>query len=64
MFMRIGNDTHWFLKHKTGIIVDPTKCQFGRATPDYTKARGRGFLTKEPSKRARAMMRQLVWQNT
>jgi hypothetical protein len=42
-------------------ILDPTVSQFESPVP-YTMARGRGFLTKEPSKRAREMMERLVWQ--
>lgn len=59
--MRVGGDTHWFLKHESGLIVDPTRRQF-RKQPDYTRARGTGFLTKRPSKRARAMLDAMVWQ--
>jgi hypothetical protein len=43
-------------------VVDPTASQF-KTTPDYSRGRGRGFLTKRPSKRARALMRRLVWQD-
>ncbi len=61
MSMRHEGDTHWFLKHETGLILDPTVSQF-KTKPDYTKAVGRGFLTKEPSARARKLMAQLVYQ--
>lgn len=44
------------------LIIDPTASQF-KTTPDYSKGRGRGFLTKDPSKRARAMMESMVWQS-
>ena len=61
-----GPVNHWFLKHESGIIVDPSKRQFRRKgwwkTPDYTKARGSGFLTKKPSRPARRLMRDLTWQ--
>jgi hypothetical protein len=43
------------------LIIDPTVRQF-RTVPDYTKAKGCGFLTKKPSKRAKALMETLVWQ--
>lgn len=62
MSMRIKDDTHWFLKHKSGMILDPTKEQFRGETPDYSQGRGRGFLTKKPSKRARVLMSTIVWQ--
>ncbi len=43
---------HWFLKHReTGQIVDPTASQFSTPVP-YNLAKGKGFLTKEPSARA------------
>jgi hypothetical protein len=54
--------SHWFLKHKSGFILDATVRQFSEP-PDYSKARGRGFLTKEPSKLARALMDKLLWQD-
>ena len=44
-------------------VIDPTVSQF-KTTPDYSKGRGRGFLTKKPSKRARALMDKLVWQGS
>ncbi len=65
----INKMTHWFLKHKTGVILDPSVRQFTRRKglptwdkPDYSKAVGTGFLTKGPSKRARAMIKRLTWQ--
>jgi hypothetical protein len=61
MSLRHEGDTHWFLVNVTGLILDPTVSQF-KMPPDYTKARGRGFLTKQPSKRAKALMGVLVWQ--
>lgn len=54
--VKVTGDVHWYLVHKeTGAIVDPTADQFDTA-PDYASGRGRGFLTKEPSKRARAIL--------
>lgn len=62
MQMRHEGDSHWFLKHKVhGTIMDPTRDQFDYLPP-YFLARGRGFLTKEPSKRAREMMERMLWQ--
>ncbi len=48
--------THWFLRRGES-IVDPTEAQF-RRTPDYSRGRGCGFLTKRPSKRARSLMQR------
>lgn len=61
MQTRHEGDTHWFLRHASGLILDPTVSQFA-TTPDYTRARGRGFLTRQPSRRAAALMRSIVWQ--
>lgn len=62
--VRHEGDTHWFLVHKkSGVVVDPTSSQFKRPVP-YEKARGRGFLTLAPSKRARALMGVFVWSVT
>jgi len=62
MHMRHEGDSHWFLLHNSGTIVDPTSKQF-KNHPNYLNARGKGFLTKGPSRRARKLMRILLWQN-
>jgi hypothetical protein len=70
--VRHEGDVHWYLVHDvyTGpswgsdtehIIIDPTAVQF-KTTPPYHLGRARGFLTKQPSKRAREMMKRMVWQ--
>lgn len=61
MCMRHEGSTHWFLRHRSGLILDPTRPQF-RTPPDYPRARGKGFLTKQPSRRARELMDRIVWQ--
>lgn len=65
MRMRWGADVHWFLKHEVGVIVDPTAIQFKDPPTNLDRerlARGSGFLTKLPSKRALELMKELVWQ--
>jgi hypothetical protein len=57
------NDTHWFLQHKNGTILDPTVQQFKTFLPDYSAARGCGFLTTKPSKRAVVLMGHIM-ENT
>lgn len=54
-------DTHWFLKHESGMTIDISVRQFKGKLPDYTQARGAGFLTKKPSRRAKTLMRTLTW---
>ena len=67
MRMRWERDTHWFLRHASGLILDPTASQF-QDPPTHAAygqlARGSGFLTKCPSKRARELMDKLVWQGS
>ncbi len=54
-------NSHWFLQHKNGTILDPTVQQFKFALPDYSAARGCGFLTTKPSKRAVILMEKILW---
>lgn len=61
MTIRHEGDVHWFLRHKSGLIVDLTAWQFS-TPPNYKEARGRGFLTKKPSKRARDLMQTMLYQ--
>lgn len=67
MCVRVSsNCCHWFLKHKaTGMILDPSRRQFQtrgwHKAPDYSKARGTGYLTKAPSGRARRLIQRLTW---
>jgi hypothetical protein len=58
MQIKHEGNSHWFLKHSSGKILDATSDQFATAVP-YEKAKGRGFLTKEPSKRAKTLMSRL-----
>ena len=47
---------HWYLQHReTGKIIDVTAGQFKIPVP-YEKGTGKGFLTKEPSKRAKELL--------
>lgn len=59
--LRHEGDVHWYLVHEGKTIVDPTRSQF-LSPPNYSTGRGRGFLTKQPSRRAAALMQTLVWQ--
>lgn len=51
--------THWYLTDReTGAIVDLTAGQFETPVP-YDRGRGRGFLTKQPSKRTQEVIRRV-----
>ena len=55
---RDENGTHWWLKDKSGKILDPTAGQFtikGKKPP-YENGKSCGFLTKNPSKRAQKII--------
>lgn len=62
MVMPYDGDTHWFLKHRSGLILDPSRKQF-RCRPPYEFGRGCGFLTKQPSKRAAKLIQELTYQD-
>lgn len=57
MYVKHEGSPHWFLKTKDGKIIDPTADQFKTPVP-YHEAKGKGFLTKEPSKRARVVLKR------
>ena len=50
--------THWWLIDNRGRILDPTKEQYTAfaVTPPYAVGRGAGFLTRQPSRRARIVL--------
>ncbi len=58
---RIRGGTHWFLKHSSGMIIDPSKKQFNKIFP-YKRGTGCGFLTGKPSRRARELIELLTWK--
>jgi hypothetical protein len=57
-FIKHESQSHWFLKHNSGFILDITAKQF-QSSIDYSQAIGKGFLTKQPSKRARKLLAKL-----
>jgi len=54
MFLWHENCPHWYLEYSNKIL-DLTSQQFSTSV-DYTKGRGKGFLTKGPSKRAKTLI--------
>ena len=55
---RCEGGAHWFLRDRFGDVLDPTAGQFpyGVRMELYACARGCGFLTRAPSKRARTIL--------
>lgn len=55
--------THWWLKNKnSGEIIDPTQEQylFLGHKPPHESGRSCGFLTREPSKRAKVLIERIL----
>jgi hypothetical protein len=49
--------THWFLEQRpSGLQVDITADQFRGERPNYLAAKPKGFMTKQPSKRAQTII--------
>jgi len=61
--MEVDLNTHWFLKHSSGFILDVTESQF-KSKLDYSQAKGKGFLTKQPSKRTRKLLKKISESKT
>ena len=56
--VRHEGSNHWFLEHPILGILDVTAAQYTDPVP-YHEARGRGFLTPAPSKRAREVINRV-----
>ena len=58
---KLNDETHWWIIDKNGNILDPTAEQFYYVNlkPPYEKGRGTGFLTKNPSKRAKEIISKI-----
>jgi hypothetical protein len=63
-----NDDTHWCLRHKSGLILDPTRSQFrGHVEPIHTlTARGAvaSSLRRPSPDEPESLMKELVWQQT
>ena len=57
---REGDETHWWIQRGQEII-DPTAEQYLSIGlyPPYSKGKGSGFLTKDPSKRAKLIISRM-----
>ena len=59
MFIRHEGQPHWFLFDEwTGAYIDPTASQFETPVP-YLQAKGKGFRTRFPSRRAQTVLDKL-----
>ena len=54
--------THWWLQSKSGDVLDPTAEQYTSIgqTPPYARSKAIGFLTKQPSRRARTIIERIT----
>lgn len=60
MRIKVGDINHWFLKNEdTEEVVDITAKQFDFDL-DYSKSVRASFLTKEPSKRAKELIKRVL----
>jgi hypothetical protein len=55
---KVDGISHWWLVDSVGCVIDITAEQFD-APVDYSAGRGRGFLTKKPSKRAQELINRV-----
>jgi len=55
MRARYYGTTHWWLETESGKVIDLTAEQYSGRFP-YHKGRCGGFLTKEPSRRTKAIL--------
>ena len=59
MFVYHEHTPHWYLSD-SGEVLDPTKEQFSTSV-DYSAGKGKGFLTKRPSKRATTLIKRALY---
>ena len=53
--IRHEGGSHWFLRGSDGTVIDITSGQFATPVP-YHSGTGKGFLTRQPSRRAQVVM--------
>ena len=58
MYVKHEGFSHWFLMNDKGDILDATIEQFKTPVP-IEKAKGKGFLTKGPSRRAQIVINRV-----
>jgi hypothetical protein len=58
MIVKVRGITHWWLVDDRGTVIDGTAEQFSEPV-DYSKGKGCGFLTLQPSKRAQVLIERM-----
>jgi len=58
-FVRHEGEPHWYLEAPGGKRIDLTASQFTTPVP-YDLGRGKGFLTRQPSKRAQIVIDRVL----
>lgn len=56
-----SDEKHWAIRMPDGSMLDLTAEQYGGLIPDYSQAKGCGFLTKQPSKRTCVLLEDLLY---
>jgi len=58
MFIKHEGQPHWWIQSPRNKVIDITADQFLNPVP-YHRSRGKGFLTKIPSKRTQRLLSKL-----
>ena len=58
-YLKCQDGSHWFLKNISGVIFDVTAAQFENEKIAHQRAIGKGFLTKQPSRRALKLIKKV-----
>lgn len=58
-YVKVGQETHWYLQFGANEIIDPTAGQYKDVPEYWTRGRGCGFLTKKPSRRGKRLLQRM-----
>ncbi len=62
MVVRCGKSTHWYLRASKNKYIDITEGQFLKPV-NHSEGVGCGFLTSQPSKRAKILIEKIMERN-
>lgn len=57
-YVKVDDDNHFYLVDEKGKVIDPTVEQFSKK-PKYTEGKPFGWMTVQPSERARKLMKRI-----